>query len=67
MDEREGRLAATALGLQPVGVLGILLRAKHSGRLALVEPAMQALRCEAQFRIRDSLYQAVLQEAGEGP
>jgi predicted nucleic acid-binding protein len=46
LDERDGRLAAKALGLQPVGVgvLGVLLRAKRGGLVATVRNVMRDLR-----------------------
>jgi predicted nucleic acid-binding protein len=65
VDEREGRAKAKALGLQPVGVLGVLLRAKFDGQISSVETVMQALRHEAGFFIANDLYEAVLVEAGE--
>ena len=37
-DERDGRALAKTLGLEPVGVLGILLRAKHSVVTTSVAP-----------------------------
>jgi uncharacterized protein len=66
MDEHEGRAKAKALGLQPVGVLGMLLRAKRQGQLQSVEEAMRALRQEAGFFISEGLFEEVLAEAGEG-
>ena len=65
MDERDGRAKAKALGLQPVGILGILLRAKLDGQIPAIETSLQALRREAGFFIADNLYEAVLVEAGE--
>lgn len=65
MDEREGRAKAKALGLQPVGILGILLRAKLEGQISSVETIMQSLQSEAGFFIADSLFKAILVEAGE--
>ena len=65
IDERDGRTKAKALGLQPVGVLGILLRAKRDGALNSVEPAAHALRQEAGFFIAEDLLEAILVEAGE--
>jgi hypothetical protein len=55
MDEHEGRAAAKAMGLTPVGILGVLLRAKLSGSLESVEQAMRALQTDAGFYIADSL------------
>jgi uncharacterized protein len=65
MDEREGRAKAKALGLQPVGILGVLLRAKLEGQISSVKTTMQSLRSEAGFFIADSLFEAILVEAGE--
>ena len=65
MDERDGRARAKALGPQPVGILGVLLRAKRDGRLDSVKDAMQTLRREAGFFIADDLFAAILTEAGE--
>jgi predicted nucleic acid-binding protein len=65
MDERDGRTKAKALGLQPVGVLGILLRAKRDGALNSVERVAHALRQEAGFFIAEELLEAILVEAGE--
>jgi predicted nucleic acid-binding protein len=64
-DERDGRAKAKALGLKPVGVLGVLLRAKIEGDLVSVKEAMQALRVDAGFFIDDHLFEAILTEAGE--
>jgi predicted nucleic acid-binding protein len=65
MDEHEGRVKAKALELQPVGVLGVLLRAKHDGRLESVYSATQALRHRAGFFIANALLAQLLAEAGE--
>ena len=65
MDEHDGRAKANAMGLQPVGILGILLRAKKSSQVKSVKESMQALRQEAGFFIDDDLYQLVLDEAKE--
>jgi predicted nucleic acid-binding protein len=65
IDERDGRLAAKALGLKTIGVLGVLLRAKRQGRLASLELAMEELRKEAGFYIAPDLFASLLKEAGE--
>jgi uncharacterized protein len=65
MDEREGRAKAKALGLQPVGILGVLLRAKFEGQITSLETVMQSLQREAGFFIADDLFEAILVEAGE--
>lgn len=65
MDERDGRAKAKALGLQPVGVLGVLLRAKREGQITSLAAALTALRSEAGFFVADELEAEVLREAGE--
>jgi len=66
MDESDGRAKARALGLFPIGVLGILLRAKRQGSLVSLKDEMSALRQEAGFFIAEELYRRLLAEAGEG-
>jgi uncharacterized protein len=65
MDEYDGRAKAKSLGLQPIGLLGVLLRAKRTGRLDSVQTPMQMLRHQAGFFIDEDLFKQVLQEAGE--
>lgn len=65
IDEREGRAKAKALGLKPVGVLGVLLRAKLEGELSSAKVAMHTLKNEAGFFIADDLFKTILAEAGE--
>jgi predicted nucleic acid-binding protein len=65
MDEHDGRARAKAMGIQPVGVLGVLLRAKREGHLSSVESVLWDLRREAGFFIADNLLEAALIEAGE--
>lgn len=61
MDERDGRQAASHLGLQFVGTLGILLAAAKQGILSK-EDAITALHdlSKTNKRIRPSLIQAAL-------
>lgn len=65
MDETDGRARAKAMGLKPIGVLGILLRAKKAGQLVSVRQAMHSLRQEIGFYISDDLFASILIEAGE--
>ncbi|MEW6364053.1 MAG: DUF3368 domain-containing protein [Acidobacteriota bacterium] len=66
MDEHDGRIIAKTMGLMPVGVLGIALRAKHMGHLSSVETVLGALKSEAGFYVGDELAEMILREAGEG-
>ncbi len=65
MDEDLGRKIALRYHLQPLGVLGILLRAKKEGYILEVKPCLDDLIQQAGFFIHDKLYQDVLQIAGE--
>jgi hypothetical protein len=65
MDETDGRARAKAMGLKPVGLLGILLRAKQDGQIVSVRQAMQALRQEIGFYIADELFVSILKSASE--
>jgi uncharacterized protein len=50
IDERKGRTEAERRGLNIVGILGILIKAKHEGLIPLVKPYLDAL-LEVGFRI----------------
>jgi predicted nucleic acid-binding protein len=65
VDERIGHEYALKLGLRPLGVLGILLRAKSSALLSEVRPVLDALQKEAGFWVSKSLRDQVLALAGE--
>jgi predicted nucleic acid-binding protein len=65
LDEHDGRVKAHAMGLNPVGVLGILLRAKKEKDIPSLKQALQSLRDEAGFFIGDELYHRVLFQAKE--
>jgi len=65
MDERLGREVAQHLGLHYIGLIGVLIEAKHKGLLSAVRHHLEELRNVAGFRIRDTLYVRVLQDEGE--
>ena len=65
IDESTGRAAAIEFGLTPIGVLGILVRAKRHGHLAAVSPVVDALLARANFRASAELVSEVLRLAGE--
>lgn len=66
IDERLGHEAATRLGLVAIGLLGVLLRAKHAGHLATIAPELTRLQEKAGFWLSDPVRRRVLQLAGEG-
>ncbi len=65
MDVRVGRELARHLGLHYTGRIGVLVEAKYKGLLSAVKHLLDALRNIAGFRIRDTLYERVLQDEGE--
>ena len=64
LDERAGRACAKALGLRPVGTLGLLTLAKRQGAIAAVRPSIEAL-LGAGYHLGADLIAVVLEEAGE--
>jgi len=65
IDEMSGRKIATDLGLSPVGVLGILVKAKARGRVSEIRPLVDKLREELNFFVSNEVYLGVLRLAGE--
>lgn len=65
IDEKLGRQMALNHNIKPLGILGVLLRAKQAKMIDSVTPLMDRLRTEAVFFIHQSLYDFVKQQAGE--
>ena len=65
IDEKKGRKIARALGIEVVGLVGILIEAKEIGILGLVRPVLDELRSKAGFRISDRFYREILETIGE--
>jgi len=65
IDEREGRVVARQAGLRVRGVLGILLRAKSTGKISSVRAEIEALRRDARFFVAPALEEEILRAAGE--
>jgi predicted nucleic acid-binding protein len=65
VDERRGHEVALQLGLIPLGLISILLRAKAGGHLLRVSPILDALRRDAKFWLSDELCKKALRLAGE--
>lgn len=64
MDDRAGRKVANDLGLRIVGTLGVLVRAKQLGRLALIRPLVEQLVASGYF-LSMSVVAEALAAAGE--
>lgn len=67
MDESDGRREAKALGLNVTGTLGVLMRAKRVGAVAVLKPLLDTLIGQHNFRLARNLYEQALREMGEWP
>jgi predicted nucleic acid-binding protein len=65
MDERLGRETALHMGVQCVGLIGVLIEAKHKGLISGVRSLLDALRDVAGFWVSEALYRRVLQDEGK--
>ena len=65
IDEFVGRKVALELGLAPLGVLGVLLKAKRQKLVASVTELIDRLQSELDFFISPSLRQEIIRQAGE--
>lgn len=65
MDEAHGRAVAAALGLEPRGVLGVLVDAKKRGFVPEIRPLIMRLKTELKFRMADRLIHDILEASGE--
>jgi predicted nucleic acid-binding protein len=64
MDDRKGRRVASARGLNVIGTVGLLLRAKSSGHSVSVKGALEALNA-AGIRVSAPLQTEALRLADE--
>ena len=64
IDERIGRVIAARFGIKIIGLLGVVMEAKHRGLIREIKPLIDALT-NVGFRIGNDLYERVLQAAGE--
>ncbi len=65
LDESDGRLAAKRFRLTLTGVLGVLRKAKESGRVSWLREEIARLRAEARFFVNPALEKALLTSVGE--
>lgn len=64
LDDKKARRIAKQLGLNVIGTVGLLLRAKNRGILTEIKPMLDALQAVG-FRIAAALYQEALRLAKE--
>lgn len=67
IDERRARKIASRLGLRSMGLLGVLVEAKHRGLIPMVKPIFDEMIVKAGFWVSNQLYTRILQEVGEKP
>ncbi len=65
MDERKGRKIAKEIGLQVVGLIGILIQAKKNGLIPNLKSDLQFLSSKLEFRMSNQLIERALREVGE--
>lgn len=64
IDEKVARMQAKILGLEVVGTLGLLLRAKKKGILSEIKPLIEKM-LQRGIWIRSKTVKGILKEAGE--
>ena len=65
LDEQAGRQAAQYLGLNGMGVVGLLVRAKQQHLISELRPLLEALRQQAGFYLSQQLFEHALLLVGE--
>lgn len=65
IDERAGRRTAKSLGLNIIGLVGILIQAKEADLIDTIKPLLDKLISEANFYLSNAFYRQILQSVGE--
>lgn len=65
IDEWKGRKVAKQMGLQIIGLVGILTTAKRKGIVSAIKPILLELMDQAGFRLHPSIVADALREVGE--
>lgn len=64
IDEKVARLQARILGLDVIGTLGLLLKAKRKGLVSSIKPLIKKI-LDNDIWIKDEIVQGILRDAGE--
>lgn len=64
MDEKKGRQKLTYLGINKIGTLGILLKAKETGLISHIRPELEKLQKHG-FSISQTVIESVLKQSKE--
>jgi hypothetical protein len=65
IDERIGTKIARDEGLNTIGLIGVLIKAKEKGLIPNLKTVLTELRTSAGFWIGDALQERILKDAGE--
>ncbi len=65
IDDAAGRAAAQRAGIQPVGLIGVLIRAKQRNLIEAVKPLLNRLVTELNFFVSAELRMASLEKVNE--
>lgn len=66
LDDAQARRVAERFGIERIGTLGILRRAKKAGLLDAIKPLVTQLQASGIY-MRQTLIDAVLRDVGEAP
>lgn len=64
-DDAEAREAAEALSVKVSGTVALLMRARVEGKIDRLQPVLDQLRTETNFRMTEAVYLRALREVGE--
>ncbi len=65
LDDKAARASARELDLRQTEIVGILLRAKHLGKIESISKELERLRNVVGFRLSETFITKILKEAGE--
>jgi len=64
LDDYKARKLAESLGIQIIGTIGIIIKAKRGGVIESIKPFLQKMR-QTDFRISEEIEKRALEESGE--
>ena len=64
LDDYKARKLAESLGIQIIGTIGIIIKAKREGVIESIKPFLQKIR-QTDFRISEEIEKRALEESGE--
>jgi predicted nucleic acid-binding protein len=64
-DDAEAREVAEALSVKVVGTIAVLIRARLEGKIDRLQPVLDQLRTETNFRMSEAVYTQALRAVAE--